>query len=75
MYQLKSKGTREINGKETAIKTYTNNLTNNECVIYHLRSDSFGNQWWAFEDLFSLPFIRQLQAKKVLELYGHGLAL
>lgn len=75
MYELKSKGEKAINGKMTPIKTYTNSLTGGECVVYWLRRDILKNDWWAFEDLFALPFVRQLAAKNVIDLYGHGLAL
>lgn len=75
MYTLAEKKTKLINGKETPIRVYKNTLTGNECTTYLLRTDIMNNEWWSFEDLYSLPFIRQLSAKKVIELYGHGLAL
>lgn len=75
MYTLAEKKTKLINGKETPIRVYKNTLTGNECTTYLLRTDILNNEWWSFEDLYSLPFIRQLSAKKVIELYGHGLAL
>lgn len=75
MLKLEKLEKRLMNGKETPIRVYKNTLTGGICETYHLHTDNFGNQWWAFVDLFSLPFIRQLSAKKVLDLYGHGLAL
>lgn len=75
MLKLEKLDKRVLNGKETAIRVYKNALTGGICETYHLHTDQFGNQWWAFVDLFTLPFIRQLSAKKVLDLYGHGLAL
>lgn len=75
MYTLEKTDERVINGKKTPIRIYKNTLTGNLCTTYEIRKDISGNTWWGFEDLFSLPFVRQLQAKKVIELYGNGLAL
>src|SRR3989304_556277 len=75
MLALTKNETRTINGQPTPVRVYANNLTGGTCETYLLHTDQFGNKWWAFLDLFTLPFIRQLAAKKVLDLYGHGLAL
>jgi hypothetical protein len=75
MLKLQKEESRVMNGKNTQVRVYHNTLTNGTCETYHLHTDQFGNKWWAFVDLFTLPFIRQLSAKKVLDLYGHGLAL
>lgn len=75
MLKLEKIDERPINGKPTKVRTYKNQLTGNALTTYHLHTDIFGNAWWTFEDLFALPFIRQLTAKKVLDLYGNGLTL
>lgn len=75
MLKLEKTEKRPMNGKDTAVRVYKNVITGGTCETYHLHTDQFNNQWWAFVDLFTLPFIRQLSAKKVLDLYGHGLAL
>lgn len=75
MLKLEKNERRQINGQDTAVRVYKNTVTGGMCETYHLHTDQFGNQWWAFVDLFALPFIRQLSAKKVLDLYGHGLSL
>lgn len=75
MLRLEKSISRIINGVETPARVYRNTVTNGECVTYLLKVDTNGNKWWAFEDLFGLPFIRQLTAKKVLDLYGNGLTL
>lgn len=75
MLKLEKIDKRMINGVETPIRIYRNTMTENEVVTYLLYTDKLKNSWWTFEDLFALPFIRQLAAKKVLDLYGHGLAL
>lgn len=75
MLKLEKTETRTINGAATPVRIYRNTLTGSEISIYLLKTDYQGNKWWAFEDLFALPFIRQMAAKKVLDLYGHGLAL
>lgn len=75
MLKLERQEDREINGKLTPTRRYKNTLTGNDLTTYLLHTDKFGNKWWTFEDLFALPFIRQLTAKKVLDLYGNGLTL
>lgn len=75
MLNLTGKELRPINGKQTEFRIYTNSLTGGNLTTYFLRKDKFDNTWWAFEDLFSIPFIRQVASKKVIDLYGHGLSL
>jgi len=36
-------------------------------------TDGSGNNWWAFEDLLQMPFIRKKAAEKVSQLYGVGI--
>lgn len=75
MLKLIKTETRRISGEERPVRIYKNSLTESELITFLLRKDIFGNSFWAFEDLFSIPFIRQSAAKKVLDLYGHGLHL
>ena len=75
MLELRSTQTGKIDGIERQIRTYVNSVTGSFVNTYHLRTDRFNNTWWAFEDLFALPFIRQVAAKKVIDLYGQGLSL
>lgn len=75
MLKLLTETTRLYNGSLKPVKIWKNSVTESEVVTYQLRVDKFNNTFWAFEDLFSLPFIRQSAAKKVLDLYGHGLHL
>lgn len=75
MYTLTTTEKRAVNGKEARVRKYVNGTTGNELTTYHLYTDRFKNEWWTFEDLFNVPFIRQLAAKKVVDLYGHGLTL
>lgn len=74
MLKLEKIDKRLINGVNTPIRIYRNTATETEVVTYLLREDANKNTWWTFEDLFTVPFIRQLAAKKVLDLYGHGLS-
>ena len=75
MLNLKTTEKRPLNGKETEFRIYENSVTGSTLATYFLRKDKFDNTWWAFEDLFALPFIRQVAAKKVIDLYGQGLSL
>ena len=76
MFKKTSETTRTVNGKpETPVRNYRNSQTGTEFSTYLIYTDRQGNKWWTFEDLFMLPMIRQMAAKKVLDLFGHGLAL
>lgn len=75
MFQLTTTASRSIGGQPTPARIYSNAQTGTELVTYQLYQDKAGNTWWTFEDLFTLPFIRQLAAKRVIDLYGNGLAL
>lgn len=75
MLKLKKTESQTINGKQTPVRYYENQRTGSELTTYHLHTDQQKNDWWTFQDLFALPFIRQVAAKRVLDLYGHGLAL
>lgn len=75
MLKLIEEKTRVYNGEPKLTKVWKNSTTDSEVVTYQIRVDKFGNKFWAFEDLFAIPFIRQSAAKKVLDLYGHGLHL
>jgi hypothetical protein len=75
MLKLITTDQREVGKSKTSVRTYRNDLTGTEITTYMLRKDAAGNEWWAFEDLFALPFIRQMMAKRIVDLYGHGLSL
>lgn len=75
MLKLETTTEKLINGKKTECKIYKNTLTGSEVVTYLMRTDILKNKWYGFEDLYTIPFIRQLYAKKVIDLYGQGLAL
>ena len=75
MLKLQTQESRPVNGKNTPVRVYVNTLTGSQTVTYLLYVDQAGQRWWTFEDLFALPFTRQLAAKKVVDLYGHDLAL
>lgn len=72
---MTEQGTKKMSGRDTPVRRYVNEQTGTEVTTYLLHVDRGKQQWWAFEDLFTLPFIRQMAAKKVLDLYGNGLAL
>lgn len=75
MLELIEEKIRPVDGVEKKVRTYKNKLTGTCICTYLLYEDAQSNAWWAFEDLFAIPFIRQLAAKKVVDLYGHGLSL
>jgi hypothetical protein len=76
MFKLITTEVRAAGGlPETKVRKYRNDTTGTEITTYLLFTDRGGGQWWTFEDLFQLPFIRQLAAKKIVDLYGHGLTI
>jgi hypothetical protein len=75
MLKLEKQEERQINGQPSTVRIYRNTATESVVETYLILKDPQGNKWWTFLDLFSLPFIRQLAAKKVLDLYGHGLKI
>lgn len=66
---------RPVNNQLTKVRLYRNDLTGTDVSTYLLHTDRHGGQWWTFEDLFALPLIRQIAAKKVIDLYGYGLSI
>lgn len=75
MLKLTREENRAVNGKTVATRTYVNTDTGTEISTYHLYTDMLRQRWWTFEDLFGIPMIRQMAAKKVVDLYGHDLSL
>jgi hypothetical protein len=75
MFELTGTAQKQIGGASKEARRYRNNTTGTELFTYCLYTDKGGRKWWTFEDLFTLPFIRQLAAKKVIDLYGHGLSM
>lgn len=65
---------KTANGTST-VRTYRNAITGTELTTSSVYKDKSGHTWHVFDDLFSIPFIRQMAAKRVLDLYGNGLSL
>jgi hypothetical protein len=59
----------------TAKREYKNTLTGNPLTTYLLKTDDHGNKWWTFEDLYSLPLMRQMASSKISRLFGGDLLL
>lgn len=74
MLKYEKTETRPINGETTEVCIYKNSITGSTMVTYLLYKDEHGNKWWTFEDMYTMPFIRQMTAKRVIDLYGHGLS-
>lgn len=71
---FKLTNTRKLeDGREK--RTYREEETNSEIYTIELYKDKQGNRWFAFEDLYMMPFSRHFAAKKVIDLYGAGLTL
>lgn len=75
MFTLEKTEKRRVHGQERDVRVYKNQHTGTELCTYHLYTDRARQRWWTFEDLFGLPILRQMAAKKVVELYGHDLSL
>lgn len=55
-------------------RKYRNPVTGSECSTKKVYSDKDGNSWWEFDNLFTLPFMRQFAATKISSLYQIGLS-
>lgn len=75
MYALIKTENRIVNGATRPVRTYRNGTTGGELTTYLIRGDKNKGEWWVFEDLFTLPFIRTVAAKKIMDLYGFGLSM
>jgi len=73
MFKLISTTPGQDGAKDKRI--YRNDETSTEIVMTKLYKDGQGHTWWGFDDLLTLPFIRQMAAKRVIELYGNGLSI
>jgi len=56
------------------VRTYTNSLTNSQCLQTFVYTDKEGNKWWQFNDLMTLPYTRNFAATKISSLYALGLS-
>lgn len=54
-------------------RTYTSSITGTEINTVLIYTDEDGANWWAFEDLLNIPFIRKKAAEKFTNLYGVGI--
>lgn len=54
-------------------RTYRSSITGTEVSTYLLHTGQDGANWWAFEDLLNIPFIRKKAAEKLTQLYGAGI--
>ncbi len=60
---------------ETDIKrNYRNDATGTTCSTSYVYTDVEGNRWFTFDNLFTLPFMRQFAATKISSLYQIGLS-
>lgn len=75
MFQKTNEQVIEKSGKPSVVRTYKNAITGTEISTSSVYKDKAGHVWHVFDDLFSIPFIRQMAAKRVLDLYGNGLSL
>lgn len=55
--------------KNATKRIYTNTITESECMTEVIYTDAAGYRWWSFVDLFTLPIIREVAARKVTDLY------
>lgn len=64
-----------LNKEEGNKRWFLNKTTGTEISCSMVYEDMQKNKWWVFDDLFTIPFIRQFAAKKAIDLYGVGLQL
>lgn len=64
---------QKINETLTTRK-YRNPVTGSECSTTKVYTDKDGNSWWEFDNLFTIPYLRQFAATKIASLYQVGLS-
>ena len=75
MFKLIGTQERIVGQTKRQVRTWRNDTTGGEISTYLLTTDPGGNKWWAFENLYELPFIRTMAANKIVRLYGNDLLL
>lgn len=75
MFKLITTQEKELGGIMRMTRTYRSETSGTEISTYLLKQDRNGNKWWAFEDLYGVPFIRTMAANKIVKLYGNDLTL
>lgn len=62
----------EISKEEGKVRTYRNERTGSEIQTHVIYTDIFGNDWYAFKDLFKLPMLRIVYSKQVADFFNTG---
>lgn len=55
-------------------RIYTNSQTGSHCTTSKVYTDRELNNWYAFDDLLTIPYTRQFAATKISSLYALGLS-
>lgn len=53
-------------------KVYRNENTKTDCILEQIYRDKDGRDWWGFQDLFTMPFMRKATAKTITDLFSVG---
>ncbi len=64
----------ELKKEEGKTRHYHNPITGSHCSTTFAYQDKEGNNWYSFDNLFTLPFMRQFAATKISSLYQVGLS-
>jgi hypothetical protein len=63
----------ELQEQTPTRRLYVQQQTNTECITTLIHTDQLGVDWWAFTDLFAIPYMRIAQAKAISDLFECGL--
>lgn len=55
-------------------RIYANSETGSQCSQTMCYTDKDGNKWYGFDDLMTLPYVRNFAATKITSLYALGLS-
>jgi hypothetical protein len=55
-------------------RRFQNSATGSQCTQSRVYTDKEGNEWFAFDDLTSIPYTRNFAATKISSLYALGLS-
>lgn len=57
------------------VRVFRNSQTGTETKLSLIHTDTEGQKWWGFNDLYKIPIIRMAMAKNITDMYTIGLTL
>lgn len=64
----------QLQTEEKDKRVYVNSTTGSKCITSKVYTDRDKNNWYAFDDLLTIPYTRQFASTKISSLYALGLS-